>query len=379
MRRILLLFSIVLAAQAAEPDRVERLLAELSEAYGPIGFEGPVRAIMRRELTPYAARFETDGLGSLIAVAPASDAAAPRLMLAAHMDELSLLVKHITPEGFVKFLPVGGWLDLALVNQRFVILTRKGPVTGVCALKTPHIMSSEERSRIPRRDNLFIDVGATSRQDAEERLGIRPGDPVAPQSRFEKLKGGNLYLGKAWDDRAGLAVIVEVMRRLKQTPAPCSVYAVATVQEEVGVRGAKTASYLAKPDIGINLEGGVAADHPGITADEAQERIGGGPGMFLHDSFMLPNVKLRDFILDTAKAKGIPVQFEILSGYGEDGAEMQRAYGGAPSINLTVPTRYMHNHNGIISRADFDRTVDLVTEVIRRMDPATVKQLKAFD
>jgi endoglucanase len=176
-----------------------------------------------------------------------------------------------------------------------------------------------------------------------------------------------------------VAVIVEVMRRLKQAPAPCSVYAVATVQEEVEVRGAKTASYMVKPDIGINLEGGVAADHPGITADEAQERIEGGPGIFLHDSFMFPNAKLRDFILDTAKARGIRVQFEIVSGYGEDGAEMQRAYGGAPSINLTVLTRYMHKHNGIISRADFDRTVELVTEVIHRMDSATVKQLKAID
>jgi len=176
MRRILLLFSIVLLAQAEEPDRVERLLAELSEAYGPVGFEGLVRAIMRRELTPYVAGFETDGLGSLIAVAPASDAGAPR-MLAAQMDELSLLVKHVTPNGFVKFLPVGGCFDLALVNQRFVILTRNGPVTGLCALKTPHIMSSADRSRIPSRGSLFIDVDATSKRDAEERLGIRPGIP----------------------------------------------------------------------------------------------------------------------------------------------------------------------------------------------------------
>ena len=123
----------------------------------------------------------------------------------------------------------------------------------------------------------------------------------------------------------------------------------------------------------------MASDYPGITMDEAQEHVGAGPGIFLHDSSMLPNVKLRDFVAGAARDKGIPLQYELLTGYGEDGAEMQKVYGGAPSINISVPTRYLHNHNGLLSRADFDRAVDLVTEVIRRLDANAVQRLKSFE
>ena len=164
-------------------------------------------------------------------------------------------------------------------------------------------MAAEERGRVTRRDDIFIDVGAVSRQDAEERLGIRPGDPIAPDSRFAVLNGGPLYVGKAWDDRAGVGVMIEVMRRLKANPPAATVFATATVQEEIGLRGAHTASYIVKPDIGISLEAGVSADFPGISADEAQERLGRGPGMFLHDSTMLPNLKLRDLFIDVARKK----------------------------------------------------------------------------
>ncbi|MEX2263933.1 MAG: M42 family metallopeptidase [Bryobacteraceae bacterium] len=372
------LFALTALAQTAEPDRVARLLEELTNAHGPSGFEGPVRAIARRELTPIANRIETDGLGSLIASID-GPAGSPRVMMAAHMDELGMIVKYITPEGFLKFQTLGGWLDQGLINQRFIVMTRKGPVAGVTGLKTPHVMGAEERVRLKRRDDIFLDVGAAGRADAEERLGIRPGDPIAPDSRFAILNGSQLYVAKAWDDRVGVAVLIEVLRRLKQNPAPCSVYAVATVQEEIGLRGAQTSSHQVKPDIGISVEVGVASDYPGITQDEAQERLGKGPGIFLHDSSMLPNLKLRDYFIDTAKAADLPLQFNVLSGYGEDGAEMQRAYSGIPAINVTVPTRYLHNHNGIIHRDDFDRAVDLVTAAIRGLNADTVRRLKSFD
>lgn len=371
--------SAVAALAAPRPlDRIERLLEELTNAFGPVGFEGPVRAIMRRELQPLAARLDTDGLGSLIAVQP-GPADSPRIMIGAHMDELGMLVKYITPEGYIRFQTLGGWLDHGLISQRFVIMTRKGPVLGVTGLKTPHVMSADERTRPITRDRMFLDVGAAGRQDAEERLGIRPGDPVAPDSKFALLNEGKLYVGKAWDDRIGLAVIIEVMRRLKEKPAPGSVYGVATVQEEIGLRGAETASHHVTPDVGISIEVGVASDHPGISLDEAQERLGAGPGVFLHDSSMLPNLKLRDLVIDLARDLRIPLQFEVLTGYGQDAAQMQRAFSGAPAINITVPTRYLHNHNGVIHRDDFDRAVDLVTELVRRLDAATVRRLKTFD
>lgn len=365
-------------AQNDSLDPLEQLLAELTEAHGPSGFEGPVRKIMRREFAPLADHIQTDGLGSLIArLGGAADG--PRIMMTAHMDELGMIVRRITPEGYLTFQTVGGWLDQALINQRYVILTRKGPVKGITGLKTPHVTPRSERAQLHDRSRMFIDVGATSRRDAEERLGIRPGDPIAPQSRFMKLNDPKLYVAKAWDDRIGLAVEIEVLKRLKQKPSPNVVFAVATVQEEVGLRGAQTSAYIVKPDIGLSIEVGVASDYPGITPDQAQERLRGGPGIFLHDSSMLPNLKLRDFVIDTAKDLKMPLQFNVLSGYGEDGAQMQRAYGGAPSINITVPTRYLHNHNGVLHRDDFDRAVTLVTELIRRLDRATVERIKSFD
>ncbi len=359
------------------PD-VDSLLEELTNAYGPSGFEGPVRAIVQRELAPLCDHIETDGIGSLIGRL-GGESESPRIMLGGHMDELGLMVKYVTPEGFVMFQTIGGWLDQSLINQRWVILTRRGSVRGITGIKTVHVMTQEARNQVFKRDEMFIDVGARSKDDAEERLGIRPGDPIAPDSTFTVLNGGDLYLAKAWDDRLGVGLMIEVMRRLKSTAPPNTVFGVATVQEEIGLRGAHTSSYQVQPDIGINLESGVAGDYPGIKQEEAQERVGDGPTIFLHDSSMLPNLKLRDLFLEVAEEKEIPLQFNVLSGYGEDGAEMQRAHGGTPTVNIAVPVRYLHSHNGIISRKDFDRAVDLVVAVIQRLDSTTVEQLKSFD
>src|SRR5690606_30729696 len=181
----------------AERDPNAGLLERLSNAYGPTGFEGPVRAIVREELEPVADSLETDGVGSLIARLDGS-AERPRIMFAAHMDELGLLVRRITKEGYLKFQPLGGWLDQSLINQRWVVLIRNGPVPGVTGIKTVHVMTPEDRGKVFKRDDIFIDVGARDREDAEQRLGIRPGDAVAPDSRFEAMAGGDLYLGKAW-------------------------------------------------------------------------------------------------------------------------------------------------------------------------------------
>lgn len=360
-------------------DDLERLLADLTNAHGPTGFEGPVRAIMHREFEPGADAIATDGLGSLIARFDGTSER-PRVMLAAHMDELGLMVRRITDDGFVKFQPLGGWLDQSLINQRWIVQTRNGPVLGITGIKSIHVMSVEARGRLFKREDMFIDVGATSRSDAEERLGIRPGDPIAPDSAFTPLAGGERYLAKAWDDRVGLAVMVLALRELRSgEPHPNTVFAVSTVQEEVGLRGAETSAHHVDLDIGINIESGVAGDHPGITADEAQERLGQGPAIFLHDSSMLPNLHLRDFVIDTAAQAGIALQFNVLSGYGEDGAQMQRARSGAPSINVAIPTRYLHSHNSMVAREDILGAARLVAAIVRRLDAATVERIRTFD
>lgn len=377
----LLCYSLIVAATARAQENLDetaQLLRALSNAHGPSGYEGPVRAIMRAELEPLADRMETDGLGSLIAVLEHDDSA-PNIMIAAHLDEVGLLVKRITDEGYLKIQTLGGILPQALINQRFLVRTRSGMVTAISGLKTIHVIPrGPAREFLPSHNEIFLDVGAGSRADAMERLGIRPGDPVAPDTQFEVLNGGDLYLGKAWDDRVGLAVMVEVMKRLKEDRVPANVYFVSTVQEEIGLRGARTSSFMVEPDIGISLEAGVAADYPGITADEAQEVLGQGPGMFLFDASMVPNRKLTELVIDVAKQSKIPLQFNVQPGYGEDGAEMQKTFSGTPAVNLTVPTRYLHTHYGVIHRGDFDGMVDLLTALIRRLTPATVEALKGF-
>ena len=168
-------------------------------------------------------------------------------------------------------------------------------------------------------------------------------------------------------------------RALPRGEHPNTVFAVATVQEEVGLRGAQTSSHHVEPDIAINLESGVAGDYPGATVDEAQERLGEGPTIFLHDSSMLPNTKLRDFVLTVAAEIEVPLQFNVLAGYGQDGSAMQRSRAGVPAINIAVPTRYLHSHNGIIARGDVEQAVRLVAELLRRLDSDAVAEIAAFD
>lgn len=362
------------AAQAPAPDRVARLLGELADAPGPPGFEEAVRKIVVREVGPLANKMSYDGLGSVIAEQGGSG---PRIMLDAHMDELGGVVRRVTPGGFLSMQMLGGWLDQALPDQRWLIIGRKGPVEAVTGIRDVHVVPADERTRVYPRDSLYLDVGAKTPAEVEA-LGIGPGDPVVPDSPFTVLAGGRRYLGKAWDDRVGLAVAIEAMRRLKAEGHPNRLVFAATVQEEIGLRGARTAADLIKPDIGIAIEGGITGDSPGRAPEETQAVLGGGPGIFLYDSSAIPNRKMVRLVDETAKATGVPLQHDLVQGYGDDSAAIQATAGGVPTVNLVVPARYTHAHNGVIDRADFDRTVELVVALIKRLDAAEVARLRDF-
>jgi putative aminopeptidase FrvX len=368
-----LLMATLEASPALAQDRAERLLGELADAPGPSGFEEAVRAIMVRELKPLADRVTYDGVGSVIA---AHGASGPKIMLDAHMDELGGVVRRVTPGGFLSMQMLGGWLDQALPDQRWIIIGSKGPVRGVTGIRDIHVVPADERTKVYARDTLFLDVGART-ADEVAKLGIGPGDPVVPDAPFVALPGGR-YLGKAWDDRVGCAVVIEALRRLKASGHPNQLFVAATVQEEVGLRGARTSADLIKPDIGIAIEGGIAGDSPGRNPEETQVALGDGPGIFLYDSSTLPNRKLVALVRNVAAAKHIPLQHDLVQGYGDDSAAIQATAGGVPTINLVVPARYTHAHNGIIDRADFDGMVDLVVALIQRLDAATVADLRDF-
>jgi endoglucanase len=367
--------AVVFAGPAGAQDRTAALLQSLADAPGPPGFEEPVRKIMVEQMRPLSDSLKYDGLGSVIATQGSSG---PRVMIDAHMDELGGMVRRATPDGFISMQMLGGWLDQALPGQRWVIIGSKGPVRAVTGIRDVHVVPAEDRGKPVSRDAIFLDIGAKSAAEVAAS-GISPGDPVVPDAPFATLGATGNYLGKAWDDRVGCAVLVEAMRRTAKGKHPNQLIYVATVQEEVGLRGAESAAALAKPDVAIAIEGGVVGDAPGSRPEETQARLGAGPGLFLYDSSEMPNRRFVGLVKDVAAKKGLPLQLDLVQGYGDDSAAIQRSNGGVPTVNLVVPVRYTHVHNGIMNRADFDRTVELVVGLLERLDAPTVAHLRDFE
>jgi len=374
LHRSLWLLPALIAGPLLAQDATIDLLRRLADAPGPPGFEEPVRKLLVDAIQPYAASIRYDGMGSVLAT---QGSAGPRIMVDAHMDELGGVVRRITPRGLLTMQMLGGWLDQALVDQRWIIVGSKGPVRAVTGIRDAHLTAGDERNRVFPRDSLFLDVGAQSEAEVRD-MGIGPGDPVVPDAPFAVLNGTANYLGKGWDDRIGCAVIVEVMKRLATLPHSNQIVYALTTQEEVGLRGAHTASEVVKADIGIALEAGVTGDVFAGRPEESQEKLGAGPGIFLYNNSQIPNRKLTEFVKQTAASKKLPLQFDLVQGYGDDSAEIQKSNGGVPTVCLLVPVRYTHAHNGIVNRRDFDQTVDLLVALLQRLDAAAVKNLRDF-
>ncbi len=353
-------------------DETLELLRELTEASGISGYEREVREIIKRHLKEITV-IEQDRLGSVICRKD-GEAERPRIMLASHMDEIGFIVKLITDEGFLRFSPVGGWWGHVLLAQRVVIKTRKGDITGIIGSKPPHVLTEEERKKLLEPKDMYVDVGATSAEEVKE-LDIRPGDPIVPVSPFTVLGTGRTYMGKAFDDRVGCALMVDLIKNFTKEKHPNTVYGVGTVQEEVGLRGARTSSWVVEPDVGITLESGVAGDVPDVKKEDAQEKLGKGPVIVIRDGTMVPNLRLRDLFMDTAKEFQIPFQVDMLERGGNDSGAIHLHRQGVPNLVISVPTRHIHSHAGILHRSDYDYAIRLVTSVIQKLDSQTVASL----
>lgn len=364
------------AATAQQLDDTERLLQELTNAHGVSGFEGEVREILRREWRDLLPDLHTDGIGNLLGTVPGNDDG-PRVLLMAHMDEVGFLVRYIDEDGFIYLHNVGGYFAQSVLTQRVSILTPNGRVVGYTGMKSGHILRPEERNQMVPLERMFVDVGAKSRAEAQA-MGIRPGLPVAYETEFVKLGDTGRYLAKAWDDRVGLAVITDVLRQLGDHAN--QVVVAATVQEEIGLRGAAVVEQSLHPDIVINLEIGIAADFPLMTSPTlSQEALGSGPGIFVYDRSMIPNNQLIEWMIELGSERAIPVQFESVSGYGQDGAELQRSATGIPAVNIGIPTRYGHSQSGVIDRSDYDNTVKLVQAMVEALTAQAVQQIRSFE
>jgi len=353
-------------------DQTEQLLREITEASGVPGYEGDVRAVMH-EFVKEMADIQQDKMGSFIAKHE-GQSEGPRVMLAGHMDEIGFMVRHITKEGFVKFVPLGGWWDQVLLGHRVTIKTTQGEVVGVLGAKPPHLLESEERKKMVEKKDMYIDVGARSEEEARE-MGLRPGDPIIPVSEFTVLSHAGRYLSKAFDDRVGCALAIQALRQLAEEGHPNTVYAVGTVQEEVGLRGAKTSAFAINPDVAIVLEVDIAGDVPGIKPEETSVKMGSGPSLLVYDARMIPNLKLRDLVVATAEELEIPLQFSAMPGGATDGGQIHLHGEGVPTVVIGVPTRHIHSHNAILCREDYDQTLRLVVALVAKLDTDTVAGL----
>jgi putative aminopeptidase FrvX len=357
----------------AKLDETLTMLKELTDAKGIAGNEREVREVMKKYIAPYADELTTDGLGSLIAKKVGKEGG-PKIMVAGHLDEVGFMITQIDDKGFLRFQPVGGWWGQVMLAQRVTIVTRKGDVTGIIGSKPPHVLSAEARKKPIEIKDMFIDIGASSREEAQE-WGVRPGDMVVPYFEFTVMNNEKMLLAKAWDNRIGCAIAIEVLKQLKGAEHPNVVYGVGNVQEEVGLRGAKTATYKIEPDIGFAVDVGIAGDTPGVTEKEAMSKMGKGPQIVVYDASLVAHKGLRDFVTDTADELGIPYQFESIPGGGTDAGSIHLTHNGVPALAITIATRYIHSHAAMLHRDDFENAVKLIVEVIKRLDRETVDKI----
>ena len=353
-------------------DFTLNLLKELTETPGVPGYEAPIRSVVRRYLEKYG-ELSQDKIGSVICRKTGSSDK-PRIMLAGHMDEIGFMVKQITSEGFIKFVPLGGWFDQVLLGQRVIVQSKNGDVVGVIGAKPPHLLAPDERDKVVKRKDMYIDIGATNK-DEVEKIGIKLGDPIIPRADFVELAGGLTYLSKAFDDRVGTALIISTMKELQGKDHPNTVFGVATVMEEVGVRGATTSVRAVDPDVAIVLESDIAGDVPGIKPEESSIKLGQGPTIVLYDARMIPNLRFRDLVLDTAEKIDIPIQLSAIEGGATDGAAIHLHGIGVPTIVIGVAARHIHSHSSIIHRQDYDNAVKLIMALVDRLDATTVAML----
>jgi len=339
---------------------MKELLKKLSEAHGLSGREEGIRSIIRNEIESHVDELYEDTMGNLVAVKKGNDF---KVMLAAHMDEIGLMVKFIDEKGFIRFVTIGSFYAPTLSAQRVVLPGSVGPVRGVIGGKPPHKMDDEERKKGVKIEDMFIDIGASTMEEVLA-LGIDIGTPITIDRDFYELANGRVT-GKAFDNRAGVAMLIEVMKRMETSN---TVYAVFTVQEEVGLKGAKTSAYLIKPDCAIATDVTIPGDHPGIEKKDAPVEMGKGPVITIVDSSgrgLIADRRVVDWLKEAAKSIDIPFQLEVGSGGTTDATTIHLERGGIPSTTVSIPTRYIHSPVEILELKDIDLAVKMIVEALK--------------
>lgn len=346
-----------------------QLFKELTESYGAPGFEAPVREVMRKYLSKYSTEVVTDQLGSIFGVKRGKPEE-PTVMVAGHMDEVAMMVTRIEENGFLRFHPLGGWWDQVMMAHRVVVHSRHGWIDGVIGTIPTHILSEEERSKPFPVSKMFVDIGATSAEEVK-RMGVMPGDPIVPTGELKILNDRRL-LAKSWDNRYGCALAVELMDEVSEVELPNTLYAGATVQEEVGLRGAETAARLIQPDLFFALDAGPANDMPG--SKDGFGRLGEGLLLRIMDRSMITHRGLRDYLISICEEEGIPYQFFVSPG-ATDAGKVHLSGIGVPSAVIGIPARYIHSHVSIIDKGDYEAAKRLLTLAVKRLNRNALEKI----
>ncbi len=341
-----------------------KLLKEVSEAHGAPGHESELRNIFIREVSKLGDIVEDRLGGCAVRLKNSSTKSGKKIFLGAHFDEVGFIVQNIRPDGWIQFHELGAWWGHTVMSQRMRIHTRqnKKEVIGVVCSIPPHLLGAA-KDKVMDIQNMFIDVGASSREEVE-KLGIQVGDPIVPYSNFTEM-GRGLYMGKAFDNRAGVTVAIEAAKELAKGKLNAEVFVGCTVQEEMGLRGAHTLAHLLDVDDAILLEGAPADDTPGLNPLDAQTKLGKGVQVRIMDRSAIMNRDLVDNVLKVAAKKKIPAQVAVRRSGGTDAGGFSLTRHGSRCCVLSTPCRYIHTHNAILNEKDLENCYKLSVEVVR--------------
>lgn len=348
------------------------MLKAFSMANGICGHEKGASRVMKKYLEPVADDISYDALGSIAACKKGSGSG-PKVALFGHLDEVGFLVKEIMPDGFLRIINVGGMWPHVLLSQEITLTTRRGKeYVGFISSPPPHGMSQEERAKVLPLEELYVDMGVNDKSEIEA-LGISVGDPITPRTDFRVLNNPNYLMGKAWDDRIGAAVATDVLLHLKGKQHQADVYAVGTVQEEVGLRGAATAGYMVKPDVAIALDTCLAGDAPNARFGRP---LASGVTLTLMDGSVICNRELVYALEDVCKELNVDYGFDIFLRGGTDAGSIHKLRSGVLSTTVSIPARAIHAHRGVIHRKDYSDTVRVLTAFCERLDWDMIEKFK---
>lgn len=347
------------------------LIQEISEAHGISGCEKEVSRVMKKYLEPLCDEITYDNLGSIVGIKKGHNG--PKIMIAGHMDEVGFMVREIDENGYIRMLPVGGWWGHVLPSQTLYVTTQDGKrYHGVVGSSAPHGLPKEVKEKVIKPIDMFLDLGVDDRQEVLD-LGIQIGDMITPDTKFEVMNNPNYLMGKAWDDRLCAAAAIEVIERIKDDNIDADVYAVGTVQEEVGLRGARTAANMIKPDVAIALDVTTAMDTP---ADQGKIKLGQGVVLSVMDAGIIGHKALLREMEQICKDLNLDISYDMMTVGGTDADNIHKAHDGVITMTLSIPTRYMHSHRLMVHRKDYVQTVEAIAELCRRLDWNKYKELE---